>query len=95
MNRRELIKTLGSARLAYPLGLASFGGSALAQSPILIGFSQALMNHPHRVAMATINQKYWRAELQGFEVRHDRRQRPGAQARSPTSRAWWRRASPC
>jgi ribose transport system substrate-binding protein len=58
MNRRELITSTGLAALALPLGLGGLPRPSRADTPILIGFSQALMNHPHRVAMATVNQKY-------------------------------------
>jgi ribose transport system substrate-binding protein len=58
MYRRDLIKTAGLIAVAMPFGLA--GSRASAAGTILIGFSQALMNHPHRVAMATVNQNYCR-----------------------------------
>src|SRR4051812_6929263 len=58
MNRREFLKNTALAGIAMPTAFHLLGGSALAQSTILIGFSQALMNHPHRVAMARINEKY-------------------------------------
>ncbi|MGV3552084.1 substrate-binding domain-containing protein [Rhizobium sp.] len=58
MNRREFLKNAALAGIAVPGGFHLLGGSALAQPTILIGFSQALMNHPHRVAMAKVNEKY-------------------------------------
>ena len=58
MNRREVIKHIGTGALLLPVGLGALSGKARAQSTFLIGFSQALMNHPHRVAMAEVNRKY-------------------------------------
>ena len=58
MNRRDFLKNAALAGIAVPGGLHLLGGNALAQATILIGFSQALMNHPHRVAMAKVNEKY-------------------------------------
>jgi ribose transport system substrate-binding protein len=57
MNRRDIIKGIGAGALILPIGFG-LGGRARAQSTYLIGFSQALMNHPHRVAMAEVNRKY-------------------------------------
>ncbi|KAB0677241.1 substrate-binding domain-containing protein [Aureimonas leprariae] len=63
MNRRELIRSIGAGALILPTGLGVLGGRAFAQSTYLIGFSQALMNHPHRVAMAEVNRKYCEANF--------------------------------
>lgn len=57
MNRRDIIKGIGAGALILPAGLSP-GGRAKAQPTYLIGFSQALMNHPHRVAMAEVNRTY-------------------------------------
>lgn len=56
MNRREFLKNAALAGIAVPGGFHLLSGNAFAQSTILIGFSQALMNHPHRVAMAKVNE---------------------------------------
>lgn len=58
MNRRDLLKNTAIAGLSFPGSLTLLNGSAIAASTILIGFAQALMNHPHRVAMARVNEKY-------------------------------------
>ena len=58
MNRRDFIKNAALAGIVLPGSFHLMRGNALAQSTILIGFSQALMNHPHRVAMARVNEKY-------------------------------------
>ena len=58
MNRRQLIQNASLVAMSLPLGLGF--RKAFAAEPILIGFSQALMNHPHRVAMATVNANYCR-----------------------------------
>lgn len=58
MNRREFMKNAALAGIVLPSTIGLLRGTASAQTPILIGFSQALMNHPHRVAMARVNEKY-------------------------------------
>ncbi|MBX3567478.1 MAG: substrate-binding domain-containing protein [Rhizobiaceae bacterium] len=55
-NRRQFLKaTALGATLAFA---GVFQGPALAQEKIKIGFSQATMNHPWRVAMVEGNKKY-------------------------------------
>jgi len=58
MNRRDFLKNAAIAGIAIPGSMTLLKGNAFAQSTVLIGFSQALMNHPHRVAMARVNEKY-------------------------------------
>lgn len=57
-NRREFLKNTAILTIALPGSMALLKGKALADTTITIGFSQALMNHPHRVAMARVNEKY-------------------------------------
>jgi hypothetical protein len=58
MQRRTFLKLAGAGIAAVGLPRLAF-----AQQDILIGFSQALMNHPHRVAMAEVNRKYLEANF--------------------------------
>jgi ribose transport system substrate-binding protein len=52
-------RTLKSAALGVTLALSGFfHGETVAQEKIKIGFSQATMNHPWRVAMVEANKKY-------------------------------------
>ena len=56
INRRSILKATALGVMLALSGL--FQGGTLAQEKIKIGFSQATMNHPWRVAMVEGNKKY-------------------------------------
>lgn len=59
MDRRGFIKNTLTIGVVTTLGGGLLTRTVVAQDKTyLIGFSQALMNHPHRVAMAEVNRKY-------------------------------------
>jgi len=65
-SRRQFLYTTGLAALLAVAGPVT--GSALAQDRIKIGFSQATMNHPWRVAMVEGNKKYAEANLKDVDL---------------------------
>lgn len=61
-SRRAMLGLMGSAA-ALPIV-----GSARAAKPIKIGFSQATMNHPWRIAMVEVTEAYVEANLPNVEL---------------------------
>ncbi len=56
------------AASVYAAGTSGKSGSAANKRKYVIGFSQATMNHPHRIAMANVNVQYAKDHYPDVEV---------------------------